>query len=224
MMPAEPGIMEGRLLAVLPPRLAYAVLTFMMWAVMMVAMMLPSASPMVLTYARVVRGCSENRAAALAAFAGAYIMIWTAFSAAATAAQLALEDASLLYGPTRPTPVVGAVLLMLAGVYQLTPLKTACLLRCRSPVGFFMTDWRDGAAGALIMGLKHGAYCVGCCWMLMALLFVFGVMNLLWIAALSALVLLEKIMPSGRFIARTSGILMLIGAIALAGYSGVWNS
>jgi predicted metal-binding membrane protein len=110
-------------------------------------------------------------------------------------------------------------LLVLAGIYQLTPLKNACLAQCRSPLGFFMTEWRNGAAGAFAMGLKHGAYCVGCCWMLMALLFVFGVMNLLWVAALSALVLLEKIAPFGRIVARASGLIMLAGAAALVAYS-----
>ncbi len=218
MAPADLGPIAPRLLAVLPPWLAGAWLTFMMWAVMMVAMMLPSGSPMVLTYARIARQRSDTPAYATWMFAAAYLVIWTAFSAAATAGQLALEDASLLRGPSRTTPIVGALLLMLAGVYQLTPLKNACLAQCRSPLGFFMTEWRSGATGAFVMGIKHGAYCVGCCWMLMGLLFVFGVMNLLWVAALSGLVLLEKLAPFGRAIARTSGVLMVAGAIALAAY------
>jgi predicted metal-binding membrane protein len=218
MAPADVGVLAGRLLAVLPPRLAAGLLTFMMWAVMMVAMMLPSASPMVLTYGRIVRGRSDTPAYALWIFAGAYFVIWTAFSAAATGGQLVLEQASLLRGAAQATPLIGALLLLLAGIYQLTPLKSVCLVRCRSPLGFFMTEWRSGASGALTMGIKHGVYCVGCCWTLMGLLFVFGVMNLLWVAALSGLVLLEKLAPSGGLIARASGILMLAGAIALAAH------
>jgi predicted metal-binding membrane protein len=219
MAPADFGVIPGRVLAVLPPRLADAALTFMMWAVMMVAMMLPSASPMVLTYARIVRARPGTAAYAVWLFAAAYVVVWTIFSGAATAGQLLLEQASFLRGPSQATPALGAALLVLAGIYQLTPLKNVCLAQCRSPLGFFMTEWRDGATGGFVMGLKHGAYCVGCCWMLMGLLFVFGVMNLLWVAALSALVLFEKIAPFGRLVARASGVLMLAGAAALVVYS-----
>jgi predicted metal-binding membrane protein len=205
-----------RLLAVLPPRLADLWLTFMMWSVMMVAMMLPSASPMMLTYAAIVRRHPGNSAYAAWVFTGAYLVIWTLFSAAATASQLLLEHASLLYGGTRATSAAGAVLLTLAGLYQLTPFKNLCLAHCRSPLGFFMTEWRDGITGAFIMGIKHGMRCLGCCWMLMGLLFVFGAMNLIWVAALSILVILEKLAPFGYAIARVSGAAMLAGAIALA--------
>jgi len=218
MVPADLGALGARLLSVLPPRLADVWLLFMMWMVMMAAMMLPSATPMILAYAAISRGRVHSLAATWL-FAVAYLVIWTVFSGAATAGQLALEDASLLYGPSRTTSIVGAALLVLAGVYQLTPLKNACLAHCRSPLGFFMTKWRDGRTGGFTMGVKHGAYCVGCCGMLMGLLFVFGVMNLLWVAALSVLVLLEKIAPFGRAIARVSGVAMLAGAIALMVYS-----
>jgi predicted metal-binding membrane protein len=214
MLPSDVGIV-GRLLAVLPTRVAGALLTFMMWAVMMVAMMLPSASPMVLTYGSIVRGRADTAAYAVWLFAAGYVAIWTAFSAATTAGQLFLEQTSLLRGAAQATPLIGALLLVVAGIYQLTPLKSTCLAHCRSPLGFFMTEWRSGASGAFTMGIKHGAYCVGCCWMLMGLLFVFGVMNLLWVAALSGLVLWEKLAPFGRGISRASGILMLAGAIAL---------
>ncbi|HKV55334.1 MAG TPA: DUF2182 domain-containing protein [Candidatus Binataceae bacterium] len=216
MAPADFGSPAAHLLAALPPRWADAWIIFMMWAVMMVAMMLPSASPMVLSYARIARGRADTPGYAIWLFAGGYLLVWTVFSAFATAGQLALDKASLLYGPTRATPIIGAILLALAGIYQLTPLKNACLGHCRSPIGFFMTEWRGGASGALTMGIKHGSFCLGCCWILMGLLFVFGVMNLLWVAVLSGLVLIEKVAPFGRAIARVSGVLMITGAVALA--------
>ena len=215
MVPADLGAVGVLLLSVLPPRLADVWLTFMMWSVMMVAMMLPSASSMILTYAAIARRRAGNSAYALWVFAGAYLVIWTLFSAAATAGQLLLENTSLLYGASRTSSVAGAVLLMLAGLYQLTPLKNLCLAHCRSPLGFLMTQWRDGTTGAFIMGIKHGAQCLGCCWMLMGLLFVFGAMNLIWVAAISILVILEKLAPFGHAIARVSGVAMLAGAIAL---------
>ena len=216
MVPADLGAVGVRLLSVLPPRLADVWLTFMMWSVMMVAMMLPSASPMILTYAAIARGRRSNSVYAPWIFAGAYLVIWTFFSAAATAGQLLLEKTSVLSGASRTTSVAGAILLMVAGLYQLTPLKNTCLAHCRSPIGFFMTEWRDGTSGAFTMGIKHGAHCLGCCWILMGLLFVFGVMNLIWVAALSVLILLEKLAPFGLAIARLSGVAMLGGAIALA--------
>jgi predicted metal-binding membrane protein len=218
MVPADLGTVGARLLSVLPPRLADVWLTFMMWSVMMVAMMLPSASAMILTYAAVARRHPGSSPSAPLMFAGAYIVVWTLFSVAATAGQLLLERASLLHGASRTTSVAGAVLLMLAGLYQLTPFKNMCLAHCRSPLGFLMTQWRDGITGAFSMGIKHGAHCLGCCWILMGLLFVFGAMNLVWVAALSILVLLEKLAPSGHTIARVSGIAMLAGATVLAVY------
>jgi predicted metal-binding membrane protein len=217
MVPADLGAAGARLLSELPPRLADLWLTFMMWSVMMVAMMLPSASPMILTYAAIARRHSTP-AYAPWIFAGSYVVVWTLFSAAATAGQLLLEHSLLLDDASRATSVAGAVLLILAGVYQLTPFKNVCLAHCRSPLGFFMTEWRDGISGAFTMGFKHGAHCLGCCWMLMGLLFVFGAMNLVWVAALSVLVLVEKLAPFGHTIARVSGVAMLAGAIALAIY------
>jgi predicted metal-binding membrane protein len=112
-------------------------------------------------------------------------------------------------------PLISAGLLILAGLYQVTPLKNLCLTGCRTPIGFFMTEWRNGASGALRMGLRHGVMCLGCCWMLMLLLFVFGVMNLIWIAALSIFVLLEKLLPHGRLIARGSGVAMIAAGVTL---------
>jgi predicted metal-binding membrane protein len=209
MTPAGLGGFGARILSAVPPRMANLWLNFMMWAVMMVAMMVPSASPMVLMYARIARSRKDVRAHGVWLFAVGYIVVWTIFSAAATAGQFALQRATLLTGGLTATPLIGGIILAAAGIYQLTPLKDACLGHCRSPMGFFMTEWRDGAAGAFRMGLKHGAYCAGCCWMLMALLFVMGVMNLLWVAAISMLVLIEKATPFGRAIARASGVAMI---------------
>ena len=218
MAPSDLGAAGARLLSVLPPKLADIWVTFIMWSVMMVAMMLPSASPMILIYAAIARRQSKSSGFAICIFAGAYLVIWTFFSAAATAGQYALQRASLLEGASRASSVAGATLLFLAGLYQLTPLKNVCLAHCRSPLGFFMTEWREGRAGAFIMGIRHGALCLGCCWMLMGLLFVFGAMNLIWVATLSVLVLLEKLAPFGAALARISGVAMLAGAIALTVY------
>ena len=148
---------------------------------MMVGMMLPSATPMVLLYARVCRKSLDMAAPDTGAFVMGYVAVWTLFSAAATALQWGLEQAALLSPTmTSASPFFAGMVLVLAGLYQWTPAKQACLSRCRSPVEFLSTHWRPGAGGAFAMGLRHGAFCVGCCWALMALLFVGGVMNLLW--------------------------------------------
>ena len=216
MAPEDLGGLGARLLSAFPPRWADLWLTFMMWAVMMVAMMVPSASPMVMAYARIARARGGSPALRVWLFAAGYLAVWTLFSAAATAIQFELQRRSLISNALATTPLIGAAMLAAAGIYQLTPLKEACLGRCQSPIGFFMTHWRDGAAGAFRMGLAHGAFCVGCCWMLMALLFVAGVMNLAWVAAISAFVLLEKATPWGRAIANASGVALIASAIALA--------
>jgi predicted metal-binding membrane protein len=184
--------------------------------VMMVAMMIPSASPMIEMHARIARGQTDSHTWHTWAFAGGYVAAWTLFSVAATAAQWGLDSAAMLPAAMRVGPIAGAVILAAAGIYQLTPLKNACLAHCRSPIGFFMTEWRGGAAGALRMGFKHGAYCTGCCWMLMTLLFVAGVMNFLWIAAIAIFVLLEKVAPWGRAIANVSGVALIASAVAVA--------
>ena len=178
MSAADFGAVVVRLAAPLSPGLANCWLTFMMWAVMMVAMMLPGAAPMILMYARIARSSEDASAAGTWAFAGGYVVIWTMFSAAATVTQSALEHFAIISNELSTATIVSAAILVGAGVYQLTPLKQACLGHCQSPVAFFMTHWRAGTAGAFRMGLAHGAFCVGCCWMLMALLFAVGVMNL----------------------------------------------
>lgn len=192
-----------------------ATLMFLMWAVMMVAMMLPSAAPMLSIYARIASGREGSSAYHVWMFAAGYFVVWTGFSVAATALQYALQNVGLVSAGMRTGPAAGGILLLIAGIYQLTPLKNACLRQCRSPMGFFMTSWRDGARGAFAMGLEHGAFCTGCCWMIMALLFVAGVMNLGWVAALSVLVLLEKVAPYGRAIARASGVAMIVAGVVL---------
>lgn len=188
---------------------AYALLIASMWWVMMVAMMLPSAAPTLLLFARVNR--KEKAAGSplmpAGAFATGYLIAWGGFSVVAAGLQWALETARLM-SPMLETANVwlGAGILVGAGLWQLTPLKTMCLRHCRSPLGFLMSRWRAGRLGALRMGLEHGAYCLGCCWFLMALLFFGGVMNLYWIVGLALFVLLEKIMPLGHWLGRVAGI------------------
>jgi predicted metal-binding membrane protein len=194
-------------------------LTFLMWAVMMVAMMLPSAAPMVTIYARIAEGRGSSPRIRVWLFAGGYIAVWTAFSAAAAVLQAGMDQAAMLSGAMRVAPLAGGVILALAGAYQLSPLKRMCLRHCQSPLGFLMTHWRDGGGGAIEMGLRHGASCVGCCWMLMALLFVAGVMNLLWVAVLTGFVLIERATPWGKMLATVSGFALIACGLALAALS-----
>jgi len=194
-------------------------LTFLMWAVMMVAMMLPSAAPMVTMYARVAEGRGSWPRVRVWLFAGGYVAVWIAFSVVVTVAQAGMDQAAILTGAMRVAPLMGGVFLALAGAYQLSPLKRKCLRQCQSPLGFLMTHWRDGGAGAIAMGLDHGAFCVGCCWMLMALLFVAGVMNLLWVAALTGFVLIERATRWGEALATVSGFALIAGGLALAALS-----
>ena len=197
-------------------------LVFVMWAIMMAAMMLPSAAPMVLMFATLNRHRRdhEQTVVPVSAFVGGYLAIWTAFSGLATFAQWGLLEASLVTPMMASTSdLLGGGLLIAAGIFQFTSLKHACLAKCRSPLAFIMTEWRDGTGGALVMGLRHGAYCTGCCWLLMALLFVFGVMNLIWIALLSAFVLIEKLLPRARWLSPGSGVLLIAwGVINIAGF------
>jgi predicted metal-binding membrane protein len=192
-----------------------------MWAIMMIAMMIPSAAPAILLYASVSRRRQAQSIPAVSAgwFTLGYLLAWTAFAVAAAAAQWTLHGAALLSSSMRSaTPWLGGGLLIAAGVYQWLPLKGACLAHCRSPLGFFAAEWREGRAGAVGMGLRHGIHCVGCCWLLMALLFVAGVMNLLWIAAIAGFVLLEKVMPGGRTVGRLAGAALVAwGLLTVAG-------
>jgi predicted metal-binding membrane protein len=191
-----------------------------MWAVMMIAMMVPTAAPMTLMYAAVARkaAAQHNPVAPTFVFVSGYLAMWTIFSLVATLAQLGLDQAALLSPMmVSNSAVSGAALLIAAGIYQFTPLKNACLRNCRAPARFLSRYWRVGNLGALRMGLRLGAYCVGCCWILMGLLFVGGVMNLLWIAAIAIFVLLEKTIPFGDVSGRVVGAAMiLVGALSLA--------
>lgn len=193
-------------------------LLFAMWVVMMVAMMTPSASPMILMFSAIDRRRAERQGPAVRTgiFVLGYLLAWTGYSAVAAAAQWVLHGLALVSPMMVSTsPYLGGGLLMAAGVFQWTPLKRACLVACRSPVGFIMTEWRDGPMGAMIMGLRHGMFCVGCCWVLMALLFVAGVMNLLWVAALAAFVLVEKVVPGGERVRLVAGVALVLAGGAL---------
>ena len=195
------------------------VLTFVMWAVMMVGMMAVPALPVLLLFAGVhAQRVDRGVAPALPSFGLGYLVVWLAFSASATAAQWALHEAALL-SPTMATSStsLAGVLLIAAGAYQLTPLKTGCLVRCRSPLGFLMSNWRDGASGAFLMGFRHGIFCLGCCWALMAVLFVVGVMNLAWVGVLTLFILAEKIGPTGARVSRAGGaVLIALGAVLVS--------
>jgi len=193
-------------------------LTFIMWAIMMVAMMVPSAAPMILLFATINRKrCQQQRPyVATGIFLAGYLVIWTLFSALATLAQWGLHSAALLSPMMVGTsPILGGALLVAAGVFQWTPLKHACLAHCRAPLDFLMSDWREGTRGAFTMGLRHGTYCLGCCWFLMTLLFVAGVMNLLWVAAITLFVLIEKVVPAGAVVGRIAGAVLVVAGIVL---------
>ncbi|MFZ5790065.1 MAG: DUF2182 domain-containing protein [Pseudomonadota bacterium] len=186
----------------------HAALMLVMWAAMMMAMMLPSAAPMILLYSSIARRRGTHRGALVmtGVFALGYVAVWSVFGIGATTMQWSLDAAALLSPTMRTTSVAlaGAVLIG-AGLYQWTPLKQACLRQCRSPLDFVLTHWREGARGAFGMGLRHGCYCLGCCWLLMALLFVGGVMNLAWIIGIAAFVLVEKTAPAGHWLGRIAG-------------------
>lgn len=221
-MSSMPG-MTMTMTATQPWSAASVFLLFLMWAVMMVAMMLPSASPMVFAFL----GLNERRQAVPGPAAGrtlvpvgifvlGYLAIWTAYSALAALAQWQLHRLALLSPAMAATsPYLSGGLLIAAGLFQWTPLKRACLKGCRSPLTFLMTGWREGKGGAFLMGLRHGSYCVGCCWVLMALLFVAGVMNLLWVALIALFVTAEKLAPRGALIGTIAGMVMIVSGIAL---------
>jgi len=188
---------------------AYAALMFVMWWVMMVAMMLPSAAPILLIFARISRREREAKRpwVPTGTFATGYLAVWAGFSVVAAALQWGLEGSGLLSAMmVTTTASLGAALLAAAGLWQLAPIKQACLRQCRSPVAFLTNHWRDGSGGAFRMGVVHGAYCVGCCWFLMMLLFFGGVMNLWWIGGLAAYVLMEKLLPMGHWLGYAVGV------------------
>jgi predicted metal-binding membrane protein len=203
----------------MPPRVwspSYWIIALLMWWIMMVAMMTPSAAPMILLYARATRHAQADRrlqpgVVPTAAFAGGYLIAWLGFSVAATLLMWLLERSGAL-SATRMASTgawLSGCLLVAAGLYQFSSLKNACLSVCRAPADFLSRHWRPGASGALRMGMEHGAFCVGCCWALMALLFVGGVMNILWVAILTLLVLAEKVSLQGRWVSRVAGVALV---------------
>jgi len=189
--------------------------TFAMWSVMMIGMMSATAFPVLSLFSSMQKnrtGHALHKTVLL--FGLGYLIMWVGFSVVAAFAQWGLHEAALLSPKMATTSsVLGGAVLLLAGAYQLTPTKGACLRQCQSPLGFLMTNWREGARGALVMGLKHGKYCLGCCWALMCVLFVVGVMNLAWVVALTAFILIEKFGRSGSYVARLGGVAMIAAGI-----------
>lgn len=217
-----PGTGAGPTMAMNPPPpddpgLWVLALALPMWAVMMVAMMLPAASPMILAYARVHRQRKATGGAVVPTwiFVTGYLLVWMNYALLAAIAQWALYQGAVLNAPMgRIGNVAAGVVLIAAGSFQFSRVKHACLQQCRSPIGFVLTEWREGYSGALVMGLRHGAFCVGCCWALMLLMFAGGVMNLAWMAALALYFLAEKLLPGMHRVSRVTGAL-LIGAGAV---------
>ncbi len=194
-------------------------MTAAMWAVMMAAMMLPSAAPMLLLFSTVNRKRNAQGTPVIPTgiFLLGYLLTWAGFSLLATGAQWRLNRLVLLTPElTIVSPIVSGIILIAAGTYQFTPLKNVCLRQCQSPLEFLFTRWRDGRGGALLMGLHHGGYCLGCCWVLMALLFVGGVMNPTWIALIAAFVLVERVIARGILVSRLAGGVLIVGGLFLA--------
>lgn len=212
--------MDGMVMAmsVWPWTASHAALMFVMWLVMMTAMMLPSAAPVILLYRTISRRNNGRSRGASGCFVLGYLAVWGGFSLLALVVQYFLERAELLSPMMESTNTgLSGALLIAAGIYQFTPLKRACLRLCRSPLEFFMAHWRSGKLGAFAMGTHHGIYCVACCWGLMLLLFVGGVMNLMWIVGLAIFVLIEKLVPAGQWMGQAGGVLLTgAGAVLVA--------
>jgi predicted metal-binding membrane protein len=190
--------------------------TALMWIVMMIAMMVPAVMPMLLVFRKLDRGKGAPFDTVL--FAGGYLLAWFSFSLGAAVLQWVLHNAGWLGGDLLSVrPLLAAGVLVAAGLYQLTPIKEACLDKCRSPMGFFLANWRDGRWGAVRMGLQHGFFCIGCCWMLMLIMFVGGAMSVMTMALLSVFILAERILPAGPWVARLPGV----GLIAWGGYLAI---
>ncbi len=194
------------------------ILLFLMWLVMMIAMMTPSVAPLILIFATVNRQRRQpDRPFVNSVYLmTGYFLVWAAFSLAATSLQWLLQQISLLNPEMKTTSkVLGSVILIVTGIFQFTPLKQTCLKYCRTPLDFVLHHWKEGKQGALRMGIENGYYCVGCCWMLMVLLFVAGIMNLLWVALIALFVLVEKISPQVKWIPYAAGIVLIIYGILL---------
>jgi predicted metal-binding membrane protein len=193
-------------------------LTVTMWAVMMVGMMLPSAMPMILLFTTVQRKQGKQPILTTSTFAAGYLLIWGGFAVAAAALQIELEELALLSPSlTFVSARLAGLAFLLAAAYEFSPLKNRCLTQCSSPIGFITSHWQPGVAGAFRMGVWHGTFCVGCCWALMLLLFTAGVMNLLWVAVLAVLVLVQKVLPYPRVATAMAGTAMaVVGVVLLA--------
>jgi predicted metal-binding membrane protein len=212
--------METALPALMPWSRHEFLLTFVMWVVMMAGMMIPSALPMVVIFhqLRSRRHPGKTAVQYTFVFVAGYLAAWTAYSFFATLAQGWLHNRALLdMNAAATSPLLGGVVLIAAGTYQFTTWKNTCLRYCRSPLGYLMTEWRDGLYGAFRMGVRHGAFCLACCWVLMALLFIVGVMNLLWAVVITVYVLLEKVAPGGQWISRVAGAGMLLWGLWMLG-------
>jgi predicted metal-binding membrane protein len=208
----------GRGAPLMPCCGAHFGVTLSMWLVMMAGMMIPSVAPMVLTHASIMRRRVAHGAPFVSSglFLGGYLLSWSAFGLVAAIAQWALYRTALLDGRSLAIgPAAGAAVLLAAAVFQLSPTKNACLAQCRAPLSYFLTEWREGPVGAVSMGLRHGLYCIGCCWLLMAVLFAVGIMNIVWGAAITAFVVAEKILPWPRVVISCGAATCLLGAAAL---------
>lgn len=192
-------------------------LTFTMWVVMMIVMMTPVATPLLLVFTRSRHQTGNRRLSSAITFGAGHLTVWMGFSLVAALFQGVLHSGALL-SPAMSirSSLISGVILIVVGIYQLTPLKSKCLTKCQSPVDFMMAHWKEGASGALRLGVLHGMYCLGCCWALMFVLFVVGVMNYAWIAVLTAFVLLEKFGPYGLRVARLAGIALIVAGAVTA--------
>lgn len=220
-MPNDHGGMGQMIMPTMMPDMTEQLVSAaVVWSIMMVAMMLPTALPAVMVF----DGLSRRRvphgqpAVSTGLFIAGYLAVWTGYSVLAAAGQVALSHAALLTPMLKSTSqALSVAILLAAGGFQFTALKAMCVTQCRTPFAFFLAEWRDGKTGALVLGLKHGSYCVGCCWALMAVMFVVGAMNLLWMAALTLLMLVEKVAPARWRISQVTGVVLLLSAVMLAG-------
>ncbi len=205
-----------------PFTLSNAALYVVLWGVMMAAMMLPAMTPIVGLFQTIARRKQEQGLpfTPVWVFVVGYVALWTMTGGIGYAADLAMQSLPEVFPPVRAYgALIGGFTLVGAGIYQLTPLKYLCLSECRSPIGFLMTNWRDGTVGAFRMGMYHGAYCLGCCWSLMVVLFVMGTMNLVWMGMLSIVIFVEKTAPQGVTLGKATGLaLMLLGAALTVGF------
>jgi predicted metal-binding membrane protein len=212
--------MPGMVMAPMAWSPATALIMFAMWWIMMIAMMVPSAAPTVLLFSAIGRKqeASGHRSVGAGIFLAGYLVVWAGFSLVATVLQWGLERLGLMSTDMKTSShVLGGIILLAAGLYQFTPIKTVCLKHCQNPLLFLSSQWQSGTVGALRMGLQHGAYCLGCCWFLMAMLFFGGVMNVFWIVGIAIYVALEKLLLKNPILSRVAGsILALSGILMLA--------